>query len=118
MATFLIFVFIAFSEYFDAKGLFNVMLPFRFITPSIGMLVLLGILFIPVAGILSLIPTFAIAIVLYLISSGNAQFPAYKIIVGAVGGYVGFLAQLVWYYCLVQVYKEKLLPIMREKSAI
>lgn len=114
MATFLIFVFIAFSEYFDAKGLFNVMLPFRFITPSIGMLVLLGILFIPV-GIISIIPGFIIGIVLYVINAGDSQIPTY-LIAGAVSGYLGFVAQLVWYYCLVQVYKEKLRPIMLEKS--
>lgn len=114
MAVFLSFIFVAYCENFDAKGLFNITLPFKFIGPTIGILALLGLLFIPV-GILSMVPSFLVGLILGIAGYADTNIPAY--VGGLLGGYLGCVAQLVWYYCLVQVYKEKLRPMMLERSA-
>lgn len=109
MATFLSFIFVAYCENFNAKGLFNIILPFKFIAPTIGMVAILGILFIPV-GILSMVPSVLAGLILGIIGYADTNIPAY--VGGLLGGYFGLLAQFVWYYCLVQVYKERLRPMM------
>ena len=106
---FVTFVYVAFCENFDAKGLFDITLPFKFLKPATGMLVILGLLFIPVA-ILSLVPSLLAGIILGISGFGGTNIPAY--VGGLLGGYFGLIAQLVWYYCLVQIYREKIKPIM------
>ncbi len=106
MAVFTTFVFIAFCKNFDAKGLFDITLPFKFMSKTIGIVIILGLLFI-VVGILSLVPSCLAGIVCGILGFGKSQFAYY--LGGILGGYFGCLAQFVWYYCLVQVYKDNFL---------
>ena len=112
LAVFLTFVFVAYCENFETRGLYNIALPFKFILPTIGQVALLGLLFIPV-GILSLVPSFIAGFIFGLTGYADTNIPAW--IGGLLGGYFGCLAQFVWYYCLVQVYKEKIKPKMDEQ---
>ncbi len=109
LCAFIQFIYIAYTENFDKAGLFNIMLPIKFVKPSIGSLCLFGIIFIPIY-ILSMFPSFVAGIILGFIGVKDTNMIMY--IGGILGGYFSFVIQMVWYYCLVQIFKEKIKPIM------
>lgn len=103
--TFIQFIYVEYARNFNSTGLFNITLPFKYIKSTIGPLVLLGLLFIPIY-ILSMFPSFLTGLILGLTGIKDKFILMYS---GAViGGYCGFIVQLVWYYCIVQIYKEKI----------
>lgn len=103
VSPFVQFVFTAYCKNFDKKGLYDITLPFKFLPSTIGPLVILGLLFI-VIYFASLIPSFLAGLILALSGVKNQNIIMYT---GAlIGGYLGTIVQLVWYYCLVQLYKK------------
>lgn len=106
MCAFINFIYIAYIKNFDSKGLFNITLPFKYMKHSFSDFVLLGLLFIPVYGV-AMTPSFIIGL-LFGILGFKTMTALYA--GGILGGYFGFIVQIVWYYCLVQIYKEKIEP--------
>ena len=103
LSIFVQFLWIEFSKNLEAKGLYNIIRPLKYTKGTMGSLCLLGPLFIPIY-ILSLLPCIILVLALTIAGFGeNATMYAG----GILGGYIGFVIQLVWYYCLVNLYKEK-----------
>lgn len=106
VCAFINFVYIAYLKNFDSKGLYNITLPFKYMKYSFSDFVLLGLLFIPVYGV-AMTPSFIVGILAGIL--GVKAMTA--IYIGAIlGGYLGFIVQIVWYYCLVQIYRDKIDP--------
>ncbi len=106
VCAFINFVYIAYLKNFDSKGLYNITLPFKYMKYSFSDFVLLGLLFIPVYGV-AMTPSFIVGILAGIL--GVKAMTA--IYIGAIlGGYLGFIVQIVWYYCLVQIYRDKIEP--------
>lgn len=106
IAVFLPFVYIDFCQNFELKKeLFNILLPFKFVKQTAGLIILLGLLFIPVI-ILCIIPGLLAVIICAV--TGIAKSHAIYINL-ALWSYLTYMTQLLWYYCLVQIYKEKFL---------
>lgn len=101
------FIYTAYTKNFDQAGLFNITLPFKYMKYCFGEFVLLGLLFIPVY-IISMLPSFIVGFIMGLTSPNDSTVAIY--LGGILGGYAGLIIQLVWYYCLVQIYKEKIEP--------
>ena len=95
VCSFLQFVYIKFAKNFDKKGLFNITLPFKFIKPTIGSLLMLY---------LKLLPLIIISLILNVFSESSSVF-AY--ILAAVGGYFGYILSVIIIFCSVQIYKAK-----------
>ena len=108
VSSFLQFVFVEFSKNYDAKGLYGILQPFKYVK-TFGYLLLLGLLFIPIYIILSSIPAFIFGFVAGLLTGEDSNLVFYG--GGFIGGYFGFIVGMVWNYCLVQVYKEKFEPM-------
>lgn len=100
------FIYIAYIKNFDYQGLFNITLPFKYIKHSFSDFVLLGLLFIPVYGV-AMTPSFIVGLLFGLMGAKTimALYAG-----GILGGYLGFIVQIVWYYSLVQIYKNKIEP--------
>lgn len=105
VCAFVQFVYIEYSKNYDKKGLYNIILPFQYMKKTFSDFVLLGLLFIPVYGV-AMMPSFFTGIVLALAGVKNISIAMF--IGGVIGGYLTFLVQIVWYYCLVQIFKEKI----------
>lgn len=97
------FVWVEFIKDYDRTGLYNFKLPFQYIKPTIVPLLLLGLLYILVY-IICLIPCVLIGVFMGLFGASET---ATMYVGGVLGGYLGFVCQLVWYYCIVKLYKEK-----------
>lgn len=97
------FICVEFIKNFDRTGLYNFKLPFQYIKPTIVPLLLLGLLYILVY-IICLIPCVLIGVFMGLFGASET---ATTYVGGVLGGYLGFVCQLVWYYCIVKLYKEK-----------
>lgn len=109
ISVFLQFVYIAYSKHYMANGLFNLFIPFTFAKHSWFDMLLFGLFFLPVY-ICAFLPVVILAIILIFTAPTNSTLAS-----GAgsiLGGYIGFVVQLVWVYCMVQVYKEKIEPNM------
>lgn len=106
LCAFVNFVYIAYIKNFDSNGLFNITLPFKYMQKSFSDFVLLGLLFIPVYGV-AMTPSFIVGLLFGLMGAKTimALYAG-----GILGGYLGFIVQIVWYYCLVQIYREKIEP--------
>lgn len=104
---FIQFVYIAYAKHFNTFGLYNIKLPIKYCKLAFGSVVVLGLLFIPI-GICAMIPSFVVGLALGL--SGGSDTSTAMYAGGLLGGYLGFVVQLVWAYCMVQVYKEKIEP--------
>lgn len=104
---FIQFVFVAYAKYFNAKGLYKISLPIGYAKKSFGSVVILGLLFIPV-WIVAMLPAFVIGFVFGLLGGTDTTFIMY--VGGLLTGYLGFLIQLCWSYCIVQIYREKIEP--------
>lgn len=100
------FVYIEYSKNYDKKGLYNITLPFQYLKKTFSEFVLLGLLFIPVYGV-AMMPSFFAGVILAL--AGIKDISIAMFAGGILGGYFTFLVQIVWYYCLVQIYKEKII---------
>lgn len=100
----------AYPQNFDTEGLFNISLPLKYAKFAFGELVLLGLLYI-IVGIVAMIPSglagFMIGVFGNLGDNTTATYVG-----GILGGYCGCITQLVWYYCIVQIYREKIEPNM------
>lgn len=103
-AMFIQFIFAAFSKDFCAKGLFNITLPAKYMQKTFGDMIVLIILFV-VLAVLVLIPFVIVAIITALTKTDGTVT---EYLFSLAGGYVGILLQLVWYYCIVNIYKDKL----------
>lgn len=106
VCAFINFVYIAYIKNFDSKGLFNIMLLAKYIKYSFSDFVLLGLLFIPVYGV-AMTPSFIVGL-LFGLMGAKTMTALYA--GGILGGYLGFIVQIVWYYSLVQIYKNKIEP--------
>ena len=106
LCAFVNFVYIAYIKNFDSNGLFNITLPFKYMQKSFSDFVLLGLLFIPVYGV-AMTPSFIVGL-LFGFMGAKTIMALYA--GGILGGYLGFIVQIVWYYCLVQIYREKIEP--------
>lgn len=102
---FIQFIYIEYTKNFDTNGLFNILCPFKYIKKTIAPLVLLGLLFIPVY-IIAMSMSFLSGIIMSIFGIQNLSIVL--TIGGVIGGYLNFIVQIVWYYCLVQIYKEKI----------
>lgn len=106
LCAFVNFVYIAYLKNFDSKGLYNITLPFKYMKYSFSDFVLLGLLFIPVYGV-AMTPSFIVGLLFGLMGIKTINV----LYIGAIlGGYLGFIVQIVWYYCLVQIYRDKIDP--------
>ncbi len=102
IAPFIQFIFAAYSKNYEAKGLFNIMLPFQYVPSTILPLILLGLAFIPV-WIVFFIVCFVVGFSFGLMN----MEPAATIAGGVLGGYFGAIFQFVSNYAIVQIYKER-----------
>ena len=109
ICAFIQFIYIAYTKNFNKKGLYNIVLPFGYIKHTFSDFVLLGLLFIPVYSA-AMTPSFIVGLMMGLTGVKNVSAAMYA--GGILGGYLSFVVQLVWYYCLVQIYKEKIEPNM------
>lgn len=107
LSIFLQFVYIAYAKEYRATGLFNLFIPFTFAKYTVGSLFLAGLMFIPVY-VVAFVPIVILAVVLVFIMSTASSVP--ECICSILCGYVGYVVQLVWSYCMVQVYREKVEP--------
>ena len=96
------FVLVEFTKEFDAKGLYKLTRPFLF-KSALGILAALSLAFCLIY-ILLFIPCILIGIICGFLGIGETMI---GYICGVFGGYAGFIIQLVWGYCLVQIYKER-----------
>ena len=103
MSVFLQFAWVDFSRYFDRTGLYNIALPFKYMKSAFVPVLKLGLLYILVY-ILCMIPCILVGAILGIFGAGET---ATMYVGGILGGYLGFVCQLVWYYCIVKLYKEK-----------
>lgn len=102
---FIQFIYVAYAKDFNAFGLYNIKLPFKYCKLVFVDLLVLGLLFIPI-GLLAMVPSLIVGFVSGM--SGNTNLAIYS--GGLLGGYLGFLLQMVWVYCIVQIYREKIEP--------
>lgn len=109
ISIFLQFVYIAYSKEYMANGLFNLFIPFTFAKHSAGSMLLFGLLFILIY-IGALLPVVLLIIIVSFSTPENSNLGEW---IGAVlFGYAGYILQLLWTYCMVQVYREKVEPNM------
>lgn len=108
LSSFLPFVFVEFSKSYDAKGLYGILQPCKYVK-TIGYLILLGLLFIPIYIILCFVPAFIFGLTVGISSGGDSNLIQYG--GGIIGGYFGFVVGMIWNYCMVQVYKAKFEPM-------
>lgn len=108
---FIQFVFVAYSRYFNSKGLFRYTFPIDCMKPSFWTVVRLGLAFI-VLWLIALVPCGLAIVVVSLVANGDSTLSVY--LCGILIGYFGFLIQMVWNYCAVQVYREVILPELYE----
>lgn len=104
---FIQFVYIAYSKRFNRFGLYNIKLPIKYCKLAFGNVIVLGLLFIFI-GICAMIPSFVVGLTLGL--SGGSDTSTGMYAGGLLGGYLGFVVQMVWLYCMVQIYREKIEP--------
>ncbi len=95
---FLQFVYARYSRCFSKRGLFNITLPIKYISKTGPSLFKLWIKFIPF---------FILNIILGALAVGHSVF-AY--ILTAISGYISFVVNLIYAFCIVQIYKEKVEP--------
>ena len=106
ISPFVSFVFVSFSKEYNIKGLFNIILPFKYFVPTLSSIVIQGLCFIPL-WILALIPTVLVVILLNIAGvKTSSGLPAYM--VAMIGAYISFIIQMLWNYSLVQIFKDKI----------
>lgn len=109
ICAFIQFIYTSYSKNFNKTGLYNISLPFKYIKFTFSDFVLLGLLFIPVYSV-AMTPSFIVGLIMGLSGVKDVSVAMYA--GGILGGYLSFVVQLVWYYCLVQIFKEKIEPNM------
>ena len=108
---FIQFVFVAYSRYFNSKGLFRYTFPIDCMKPSFWTVVRFGLAFI-LLWLIALIPCGIAMLVVVLFANGDSTLSLY--LCGILIGYFGFLIQMLWNYCAVQVYREVILTELYE----
>jgi hypothetical protein len=110
---FINFIFIAYGKNFSTKGLYKITLPLTYMKHSIKTCIVFGLVFFFVY----LIPLFiATAIIVTLISfifillNINIDETLTGYIAFLFVGYLFYIIAIVWQYCMVQIYKEEILP--------
>ena len=96
------YVFIAYAKNFQAAGLMNIALPFKFMKEGYLDTLILMLKFLVLSIVLT-IPLVGIFLLLGLVSKTFGLGLAI-----CVGGYFSFILQLLWYVCLADIYEEKL----------
>lgn len=97
-------IFVAFCENYDAKELFNVLKPFKWVKKS----------FKEIFQFVSIFIILLIAIIAILVISGiilktfniNPDCAVCSYIYAIICGYIGFILQLIWDYGFIQIYKK------------
>lgn len=112
-SSFIQFVLIAYTKYYNKAGLFDITILSKFIKHSIKEFTLTALLFIPILWIAAasfggFITTIAAIIGIIASSSKDVNIAIY--ITGVFYGYAQVVIQLVWYYCLVRIYDETISP--------
>lgn len=102
ISIFLSFVFAAYAKNYQVNGLFNFFVPFKYARYSWLSIIIFGLLFI-VAYIIILFVVFLAALIINLLPDNLSD-----IISGVMVGYVAYIVQLAWSYCIVQIYSEKI----------
>lgn len=103
---FMQFIFVAYAKNYDHKGLFNIFLPLSYIKPAFVSLMICGLLFIFIWIAAMIIPFFAGLIMgIFGVSSTITIATG-----GIIGGYLGAVIQLIWVYCIVQIYRNDIEP--------
>lgn len=102
IAALLQFVWIKFSKDYDSTGLFNIKTPFKYLNAILPMF-LIGLFFIP-AYLLIMIACVIIGVIFGFLGASETLVMYTG---GIIAGYLGYICQLVWYYCLIKLYKEK-----------
>lgn len=102
--SFVQFIFVAFSKDFSAKNLYNILLPLSYIKPAIGPIFICGLIFLIIC-ILAGIIIFILGLIMSLSGASSLATTFARSIAGA---YIGAVLQLVWLYCIVQIYREKI----------
>ncbi len=100
------FVFVAFAKDYDSKGLFNIALPLSYIKPAIGPVCICGLIFIIICILAFIIP-FTAGLIMGIFSVDSTITTT---VGGMLGGYIGAILQLIWIYCIVQIYRETIEP--------
>ena len=104
---FIQFVFIAYAKDFNRKGLFRYTFPIDCMKHSFGTVFVCGLAFI-LLWIIALIPCVIILFTFALGENSNSTLSTY--LCGILIGYSAFIIQMIWIYCAVQIYREKILP--------
>lgn len=105
ISTFVQFIYTGFAKYFSREGLYNIALPFKYIKLTFEPFALMALLFIPIYSA-AMAPSFFLGMFMGLSGIKDVNMIMYA--GGILGGYLGFIVQLVWYYGLVQIYREKI----------
>ncbi len=106
-APFIQFIYVAYAKNFNTSGLYKISLPIRYMKPAILPIILLGLLFIPVF-IIAMIPSFIVGVIIGLTGGSASGMGMYA--GGLLGGYLGSMMGLLWAYCSVKIYQEKIEP--------
>ncbi len=96
------YVFIAYSKNFQAAGLMNIALPFKFMKEGFVDTIILTLKF----TVLCIVLTIPLVVIFMLLGVISKTFGLGLAI--CVGGYFSFIIQLLWYNCLADIYEEKL----------
>ncbi len=105
VSAFIQFVYVGYAKCYSREGLYNIALPFKYIKLTFGPFALMALLFIPIYSV-AMSPSFFLGMLMGL--SGIKDINTIMYAGGILGGYLGFIVQLVWYYGLVQIYREKI----------
>lgn len=97
-------IFVAFCKNYEAKGLFNILKPFKWVNKS----------FKEIFQFVAVFVILLIIIIAILIGSGlllkmcniNPDCAVCSYIYAIICGYIGFILQLIWDYGFIQIYKK------------
>ncbi|OLA77837.1 MAG: hypothetical protein BHW55_03595 [Candidatus Melainabacteria bacterium 35_41] len=105
ISAFVQFIYIGFAKHYSREGLYNISLPVKYLKLTFEPFALMALLFIPIYSA-AMSPSFFLGMFMGLSGIKDVNMIMYA--GGVLGGYLGFVVQLVWYYGLVQIYKEKI----------
>jgi hypothetical protein len=106
---FLGFINIAYSKNFSKEGLYNIKLPFTYAKHSFGTYVAFA-LTLMVIGIIVYLPLIIATVCSAVMNDMNIGTYFGVSVITVIGCYLATIYTFVWQYCLVQIYKEKILP--------
>lgn len=105
ISAFVQFIYIGFAKHYSREGLYNISLLVKYLKLTFESFALMALLFIPIYSA-AMSPSFFLGMFMGLSGIKDVNMIMYA--GGVLGGYLGYIVQLVWYYGLVQIYKEKI----------